>query len=491
MVNTMPTSYILWDENGKLTDCNQETLSLFGLSNKEAFLQNFLTLSPEFQPNGRRSAEVIPQILENAFVSGHIKFKWMHVTADGEPFPAEITASRIPKGDGYILAAYIRNLRNQEAVKIYTDAKTKFLASISHEIRTPLNAIQAMAQIAAEINNLDEGKQSLIDQGMRSVKLLSSAIETILDFSKLDSGRLSLESGEFSVRKLVEGICGIVRKDAGEKSLYLNASVASDVPESLTGDAARLQQALFNIVINAVKFTETGGITIHVYREKDDRDDKVPLVFEVKDTGIGISEKQMSNMFKPLTSGDSSYSRKYGGMGMGLAVSNGLAALMGGKITCESRPGEGSIFTIRLSLSVPGEKAKAEDTNVSVTEALRGMRVLVAEDNKVNQMIINTLLSAAGINVTVTNNGIEALDTLRKASFDLVLMDIQMPEMDGLTATAQIRSDPRYADLPIVALTANVGAEYEAECIKAGMNGYLTKPVDMEKLYGALVKWRR
>jgi len=502
MVDAMPMACTFWDENGNLTDCNQEALSFFGLTSKEELIERFFSLSPEYQPDGQHSVEVLPEIIRQAFLSGGVKFRWMHLSPTGEPFPVEVTMIRVPKGDGYILVGYTNDLRDQEAALLkqretremaerYANAKNEFIASISHEIRTPLNSISAMARTAAEIENISENQRTLINQGVSSVKLLTSAIDTILDFSKLDSGQLSLEIVDFSVRNLVENLRAMVCGVAGEKSLTFRTFVDADVPELLLGDSIRLQQALFNIVMNAVKFTEVGGVEIRVFQDADDRSDKVSLTFEVRDTGIGISEEQMADLFKPLFAGDMAYTRKYGGMGMGLAVSNGLATLMGGNITFESRPGEGSVFRLHIALALPEKKEIEEEKTpgVSNMETLRGMHVLVAEDNKINQMIIKELLSAVGIEATFAENGIKTLEMLRERDFDLILMDIQMPEMDGLTAAAQIRSDSRYENLPILAMTANAGPEHLQESLNAGMNDHLTKPIEVEKLYGALMKW--
>ena len=350
-----------------------------------------------------------------------------------------------------------------------------------------------MGNIAGESKNYDENQQAIINQGMRSVKLLTSAIETILDFSRLDSGQLLLEIGEFSVRDLVNDISGMARGDAEKKSLYFHVSVDDAVPRLLLGDQVRLQQILFNIVMNAIKFTETGGVEIRAFSEKNASGDGVLLTFEVRDTGIGISQENMENLFKPMHSGNMAYTRKYGGIGMGLPVSGSLAALMGGKITCDSSPGEGSAFRLTVPLSLPEDKA-AEAEAVSKTfniEALRGLSVLVAEDNVINQMIMEEMLSAIGVKVAVAENGIVALEKLENGNFDIVLMDIQMPEMDGLTAAAQIRADHRYDGLPVLAMTANAGADHMAESINAGMNGHLTKPIDAKQLYKALLKWSK
>ena len=490
MVDTLPMSCLFWDENGNLSDCNKATLSLFGFSDKEEFLKKFYSLEPEFQPDGQRSEDPKHAFPKKAFISGYVRFYWMHLTATGEPLPVEATLIRVPKGGGYTLVGYLRDLRDQDVAARYAKAKNEFLASVSHEIRTPLNAIQSMARIASEIDNLDERQKNLINQGKRSVNLLTSAIETILDFSKLDSGQLLLETIEFSIRELVESISGMARQDADKKSLYIRTTIDSDVPQKLFGDSVRLQQVLFNIVMNAVKFTETGGVDIRVYRNNNDRNDTVPLVLEVRDTGIGISDKHQTELFKPLFASETAYTRKYGGMGMGLPVSEGLIRLMGGQITCESRIGEGSVFQIHISLSVPEESIEAKEApEVADTAVLRGMHVLVVEDNKINQMVLKELLSSTGIDVTLADNGLKALEKVHEQVFDLVLMDIQMPEMDGLTAAAQIRLEPRFDRLPILALTANAGAEHVAESLSAGMNDHLTKPIDVKKLYRALAKW--
>ena len=494
MVDNAPMCCAFWDERGIPTDCNLETLSLFGLKDKNEFIKKFYSLSPKYQSDGRSSLKATREIVRKVLINGSARFTWMHLTANGEPLPVDVTVIRVPKGEDYILAGYMRDLREQkaaqEAAERYTKAKNEFLASISHEIRTPMNVISAMARVAGECRDLNKHQQSLINQGMRSVKYLTSAIETILDFSKLDSGQLFLETGKFSVRELIGDIKSIVSGDAGKKALALHVSVDPGVPEFLFGDSVRLQHALLNIVMNAIKFTETGSVEIRVFSEEPIQDNTALMTFEVLDTGIGISEKQQEDIFKPLYSGDSGYTRKYGGLGMGLAVSKGLIMLMNGDISCASHPGQGSIFRIIIPMALPDKADDAEAAmDTAGLEALRGMRVLVAEDNDINQMIIEELLTTAGMEVTLANNGIQALEKLAKDSFDVVLMDVQMPEMDGLTAVAQIRTDPRHKNLPILAMTANAMPEHMEESMKAGMNDHLTKPIDTNQLYRALKKW--
>jgi len=491
MVDAMPMCCLLWDENGVLTDCNQAALSLFEFQDKEEFLQRFPTLEPEYQPDGTRSSDTENSRTMKAFVTGYHKFEFMHLTATGAELPVESTLIRVPKGEGYTVVAYLRDLRDQNAAANYARAKNEFLASISHEIRTPLNAIQSMALIADGLNNLSEEHQNLINRGIQSIGLLTSAIDSILDFSKIDSGQLALEAVEFSPQDLVEGICDMARPDAEAKSLYLRTFCDADIPDLLQGDSARLQQVLFNIIMNAVKFTEAGGIEVRIYRGNTVIGDDIPLIFEVSDSGIGICETQIAKLFSPFFAGDTAYNRRHTGLGMGLTISNGLATLMGGKITCESRLGVGSIFRVHISLSPPIDQSLTTKGRSAIIdrETLQGMKILVAEDNKINQMIMRELLISVGCETTFADNGIKALQCLKKDVFDVVLMDIQMPEMDGLTATAQIRSDPHLASLPVLAMTANVGAEHVEESLKAGMNAHLAKPVDVKKLYSALVKW--
>ena len=502
MVDASPMCCVFWDENGNLSDCNNATLSMFGLPSTEEFLSRFNDLSPEFQSDGSHSESTVRECIRKAYVSGEtMKLNWTHKTLDDELIPAEVTLTRVPQGDKYFVAGYIRDLREQEAAQAkvdeareaaerYMKSKNEFLASVSHEIRTPLNAIAAMARIACEAKDITDSQQNLVKQGMYSVELLASAIETILDFSQLDSGQLSLEIGEFSIRGLMNEIDEMAGREAAEKSLHFNSSVDADLPDSLIGDPVRLLQIIQNIVMNAVKFTEKGGVDVSV-RHENAADDMAMVMFEVRDTGIGITDEQMSKLLNPLYTGDASYTRKHGGMGMGLAVSNSLAKLMGGGITCESKPGEGSVFRIALPLTMKREsivEAEAE-APAPYADILSGLRVLVAEDNNINQMIMEDMLRSVGVEVTLASNGLEALARLREGDFDIVLMDIQMPEMDGLTATAQIRADHSHDSLPILAVTANAGKEHFEESINAGMNGFLTKPVNMEQMYSALAKW--
>jgi signal transduction histidine kinase/ActR/RegA family two-component response regulator len=505
LLHDMPLCCVFWNEHGNQTDCNQEALRLFGLADKRALLENFYALSPEYQPDGRHSETTLRDLLLKTFVFGNARFEWTFRAADGGMIPSEVSLVRAPHGENYIMAGYIRDLReHQAALAELREArdqaergarvKSEFLAAVSHEIRTPLHAILAMARAASEGAATEQGRK-LIAQGKRSARLLSAIIDSILDFSRLDAGRVKLESEAFSVRDMITHLADVLRGEAEAKSLYLRLELDPDVPEFVLGDTVRLEQTLFNIASNAVKFTETGGVTIHVQMVEIPQADKVRLAFMVRDTGIGLAPEHAAALYKPFTQGNTAYTRKYGGLGMGLAVSQSLATLMGGEIICESRLGEGSLFTLTLTLPLPAASAleKEEDAPKAASgyAQLQGMRVLVAEDNPINQMIAEELLTSAGIHTSLVDNGLAALEELRNRTFDLVLMDIQMPEMDGLTATAKIRSDPRHSAMPILAMTAHSTEEDREASFKSGMNDHLTKPIEAEGLYAALLRWDR
>jgi CheY-like chemotaxis protein len=413
---------------------------------------------------------------------------------------------RVPRGDGYTMAGYIYDLRSEKTLITEVDkariqaeraahVKSEFLANISHEIRTPLNAIINMARAIRETNH-DAALETAIERGTHSTRILVQVIGSILDFSRLTEGSLSLEKKEFSPAKIADAIAGMVRDDIEAKSLELYMEIDPALPSELVGDPARLEQILFHLVSNAVKFTEKGSVTIHLSSEKNEaRQDQVTLVFEVRDTGIGIRPEIKERIFRPLSQGDSSFSRKYGGLGMGLAICKSLADIMGGSLTCKSNPGAGSVFIFRAPLDLPRKSPAQEENPVFAERAryacLKGQKVLMAEDNVINQMIACEILSVAGINVTTADNGVEACDAFEREKFDAILMDIQMPEMDGLTATIKIREwEAAHPDIqkktPIIALTANAMPETKEECFRVGMDAYLTKPIDPEKVYETL-----
>jgi signal transduction histidine kinase/BarA-like signal transduction histidine kinase len=541
MLDTTPLCANFWDERYRHIDCNQEAVRLFGLSSKGEYLDRFDELSPEFQPDGSRSSEAMRAKIRDAFVSGYERFEWVHQKPDGEPIPADVILARVERGGGYIVVGYTRDLREQKAMlaeMLKTEdelrrardlaeknarAKSEFLANMSHEIRTPMNAIVGMTHLLTGVE-LDERARKYVDQAAHAANLLLRVIDDILEFSQIDTGRMKLETAPFSLRDLMRGVEETVEEQAKGKSLTLSVHIAPDVPALLLGDSLRLEQVLLNLASNAVKFTAAGGVDIRVFNIFDISDNAPPLgkaqlLFEVEDTGIGIDKELAEQLFSPFTQADASSTRKYGGLGLGLAISRSLVEMMAGEIQCESRVGEGSKFSFTAFFDLPkkeqvkeieqriGQKIeqeiekreiKNEQENDDIfpedahgLEDLCGMRVLLVEDNKINQMIATELLSDMGVVVSTAENGLEALEALENDIYDLVLMDIQMPEMDGLTATAHIRANPKYANLPVLALTAHALADDREESLRHGMNDHLTKPIDPDQLFEALKHWRK
>ncbi len=535
MLDAMPLCCTFWDTSFRNIDCNEEAVRLFDLSSKQEFLNRFFDLSPQFQPNGRLSLELALERIQAAFSTGRIRFEWTHQKLNGEPIPMEITLVRVKRGSGYIVVGYMRDLRELKAMlgemretekelRLARDlaeksarAKSEFLANMSHEIRTPMNAVLGMTHLLSS-TEMTEKQRLYVEKADHSARLLLYIINDILDFSKIDAGRMEMESIPFSVRKLIRNVNGVITEQAEAKALVLRIAVGTDVPDFLVGDPLRLEQILLNLAGNAVKFTPSGEVSLRVSLDAPPQTSspgQVRLLFEIRDTGIGMSAEQVASLFTPFSQADASITRKYGGTGLGLAICRSLVEMMGGTIWCASRPNEGSLFSFTATFpladrEISGGRARpapAED-DVFVPEALpaetradadieddfadlRGMRVLLAEDNDINQMIARELLAAKGIVVDVAGTGLEALAALERGKYDLVLMDIQMPEMDGLTATARIRANPAHADMPVVAMTAHAMVGDREISLGGGMDDHLTKPIEPHKLYTALRKWGR
>ncbi len=312
-------------------------------------------------------------------------------------------------------------------------------------------------------------------------KILLDFISDVLDFAKIDAGKLDIEQVPVDLEALLLSIVDFLKLGAEAKSISLTLEVTSELPPRIRTDPRRLRQILLNLCGNSLKFTQKGGVHIKVSRTGLDSGQ---LSFAVIDTGIGIDDEQMKRLFNPFIQADSSVTRRYGGTGLGLAISRELARLMGGDISLTSEPGKGSCFT----LTIPYERLDADTKTVEkkllpLQGTTETIRVLVAEDNIVNQQVIAGLLQKRGVVVALTHNGREALLEVQKQDFDLILMDMQMPEMDGITATREIRKlGGKYQDLLIFALTANTTSDDRSDCLLAGMNGFLSKPLSLQDL---------
>jgi signal transduction histidine kinase/ActR/RegA family two-component response regulator len=370
-------------------------------------------------------------------------------------------------------------------------AKSEFLANMSHEIRTPMNGIIGMTQLAMEAATKDE-QQEYLSLVKSSGDALATLINDILDLSKIEAGRIDLESIAFAPQGVVKEAVKVLEWRAREKGLELRCEFASGLPEAVRGDPSRFRQVLLNLVGNAIKFTASGHVTVHVDADAGSDPSFVPLHVSVVDTGIGISEQQQAIIFEKFTQADGSTSRKYGGTGLGLAISTRLASLMGGRLWVESTPGGGSTFhfTARFETSDGAALSRSPEKHrpMAATHGRRALSVLLAEDNPVNQLLALRLLEKHGHTVTPAVNGLEALEILTRQTFDVVLMDVQMPEMGGFEATAAIREREAGTGRrqPIVAMTAHALQGDRERCLNGGFDGYIAKPISERELFAAI-----
>jgi len=372
-------------------------------------------------------------------------------------------------------------------------AKSSFLANTSHEIRTPLNGLVGLARLARQ-PGLDSGRrEQYLQQIDDSAQALSGVISDILDLSKIEAGKLRLEAVDFDLHALLESVENGYAALAEGRALTLEMRVGADVPRRVRGDPVRLRQVLSNFLSNALKFTEHGGVRVEV------RSGAVgQLRFEVQDTGPGIESAVQARLFKPFTQADVSTTRRFGGTGLGLSICRELAELMGGQVGLDSTPGRGSRFWALLPLpaSVDAGPTQALAAVPDQPRPLAGLRVLVAEDNAVNMLIAVALLEQWGIVVSQASDGAQAVSAADAAfasgvGFDIVLMDVQMPVMGGYDATRTLRQRHDPNRLPIIALTAAALTSEREEALACGMNDFLTKPIDAQRLHDTLLRWRQ
>ena len=403
-------------------------------------------------------------------------------------------------GIGYLLRFFLdiseRKRMEEELVRARLGAdaaaraKSEFLANMSHEIRTPLNGILGLSFLLEE-ESLPDNLRPMMGLIRTSGEVLRRVLDDVLDFSKIESGQLELEERPFDLAACLQWSFELFREVAEEKQIEYRLILDDRLPARVTGDATRLRQVAANLMSNAVKFTHQGSIEMKAQlAEMAPRHGRQLIRISVRDTGIGIPQDRIDRLFQSFSQVDASTNRCYGGTGLGLAISKRLVEMMGGEIRVESRYGEGTTFEFTVSAGVAAGPEPAVEAPSG--EDPTGLKILVVEDNKVNQMVLMRMLQRMGCHAELACDGASAIGSVEANSYDVVLMDLNMPEVDGLEATRRIRRMPAaQSGVPIVALTASATEEDRAACLAAGMNDYLSKPMEIQALRRALDRWGR
>jgi signal transduction histidine kinase/ActR/RegA family two-component response regulator len=374
----------------------------------------------------------------------------------------------------------------KDAALAASQAKSEFLANMSHELRTPMNGLLGMLELTLD-SHLDKEQRDQLETAQRCAYSLLALLNDILDLSKIEAGKMMLEQVPFNLRSVIEDCIKSHAVKAAQKGIALRLEAARAQQTGVFGDPLRVRQIITNLLSNAVKFTERGSVEVRLITEV--RAGKIEASIEVSDTGAGIPRDKLGDIFEKFTQADSSITRKYGGTGLGLAITRRLVEIHGGKIRVESEVDKGSSFFVTIPfepapLAEPAPRVEARPT----METSSGVRLLLVEDNLVNQKVVLAMLRKRGYQIEIANDGREALDKLEAATrpYDLVLMDVQMPVLDGLETTRLLRRDPRWEKLPVVAMTAHAMTGDREKCIEAGMNGYISKPVQPGHLIATL-----
>ncbi|WP_410514934.1 ATP-binding protein [Paenibacillus sp. BR2-3] len=491
---------IVMNSMGMVTEWNKRAEIEFGWLEEEAVGQNLgdLIIPVEYREHHKKGLARFVHTGEGRILNKRMELSALH--RYGHAFPIELTVTPIRWGKSFIFNAFVRNITERktneqelilakEIAEAGTKAKSEFLATISHEIRTPLNGIIGMTHLLKD-TELNPEQEEYVDYLIKSEDALISVINDVLDYSKIESGNVELNVEPFELKACILETFDLLSTMNQEKQLKMSYSIDSDIPSVLVGDLGRLRQVMINLVGNAVKFTEQGGIHIEARLLEQERDEFTTIKISVQDTGIGIPKELAVKLFEPFSQLDSSNTRKYGGTGLGLAISKKLVQLMGGDIWLEESDRRGACFSFTVALKGDSsgdqiEKSRSGENNKKAQTA--EVRLLIAEDNIVNQKVLLKMLNNLGFTADIANTGVEVLECVQRKDYDLVLMDIQMPEMDGIEATKRIRQlIPPYKRPKVIAVTANAFQSDKEKYLTAGLDDYISKPVRLEQLKSVL-----
>jgi PAS domain S-box-containing protein len=479
------------DEQGRFAYVNPVMEKITGYSKKQLLKRPYWELVDEQHRESvvsfyRRQRQTHQEHSYHEFVilSAEAKNIWVGQTVRMQFDEGRVTRVSVMARDITMIRQTQALLQQEkEKAEAATVAKAQFLSVMSHEIRTPMNAIVGMTNLLLMENPRPDQQENMKLLRFSAENLLT-IINDILDFSKIEAGKVDLESIPFNLPELIDNVVRTLKPKADEKQIVLLSETGDQVPTFVLSDPVRISQMLLNLVSNAIKFTHEGQVKIRV--DRTGNDEPAQVLFSVEDTGIGISADHLEKIFESFTQASSDTTRKFGGTGLGLSITKRLVELLGGTLTVTSTPGQGSCFAFSLPLSITHAPHTNAVPMLSFSDtALQGVRILLVEDNPINQLVAKKFLSNWGIDLTIANNGREATEKIQARNFDLILMDLQMPEMDGFTATRTIRSwdDPYFRTVPILALTAAATSDSRQEVLESGMNDFIVKPFQPETLF--------
>lgn len=501
LVESAPDALVMVDTEGTILFVSSQTKALFGYEKGELQGKKIEILLPERyrQRHVGQRAQYFQSLRMRPMGAG-LELFGLH--RSGKEIPIEISLSPLKTERGSLVTAAIRDISDRkkaqeelrkarEIAEAASQSKSEFLANMSHEIRTPLAGILGYAEMIAFYCNSSEERKSYMDKIRRCADTLTELINDILDLSKVEAGALRIELMSFSPVAEVENVASLFQASAADKKISFEFHYERPLPPQIVTDPTRLRQILSNLIGNAIKFTDTGSVSLRVALDKNDKNQ---MTFAVADTGCGLTSEQQARLFQAFVQADNSTTRKYGGTGLGLALSRRLAEAMGGELTLlESTPGKGSTFQLKIPIHLRGDEP-VEDKPLAPPPPgseerrqwprLDQMNILIAEDNPDNQELLRRFVSEQGARVELVGNGIEAVKSGKSGAYDVILMDVQMPELDGYEATKKLRR--LGVTTPIIAITAHAMSDEKERCLSSGCNEFLSKPLDVQKLIRAI-----